>query len=265
LQIVVWQWQRRPLPGKVKIVPLSRTLFASKHDAITTITEAYRFRLLRGKRNRRPYATTTTAPETDQNEEADRLETDEPIDKIDEENHETLNEENHKTETTEVEDPVVGRLMSTSSSFRKDEKIISVEKNTRPEDIPDITSLFTKGPGVQPRIETVFDGLVSHDIRSIQRTNQQKVTAETNNQHQDSSSDYENVETEMPENGLNESHTVGPYDSVQDYVNDQPEVAADHEIRNDEEYSTVLPNPEPAYRYSIKVRANGKVLDPPSK
>lgn len=74
-------------------------------------------------------------------------------------------------------------------------------------------------------------------------------------------------ETETPNNGLEDAHTVGPYDSVQDYyANDQPEAAESSMMKDqDDDSSTILPEAEPAYRYNIKVRTNGKVLDPPSK
>lgn len=79
------------------------------------------------------------------------------------------------------------------------------------------------------------------------------------------------AETELPNNGLEDAHTIGPYDSVQDYVNDQPADTASSSADSammkdqDDDSSTILPEAEPAYRYNIKVRTNGKVLDPPSK
>lgn len=73
------------------------------------------------------------------------------------------------------------------------------------------------------------------------------------------------AETELPNNGLEDAHTIGPYDSVQDYVNDQPAADATMMKDQDDDSSTILPEAEPAYRYNIKVRTNGKVLDPPSK
>lgn len=156
-------------------------------------------------------------------------------------------------ETSAVsEDPVVGRLMNTLSALTaKHEESPPLNRTTRPEDIPNITSLFTKGPGGQTRIETLFEGLETHDIRSLQRKNHD-------------SSDYENVETEMPDNGLEDAKTVGPYDSSQEYPNDQPETPMGHDMSKDQEEdtSTILPDAEPAYRYNIKVRNNGKVLDP---
>lgn len=83
------------------------------------------------------------------------------------------------------------------------------------------------------------------------------------------SPDYFEVhgETESPNNGLEDAHTIGPYDSVQDYyVNDQPEAGESPMMKDqDDDSSTILPEAEPAYRYNIKVRTNGKVLDPPSK
>lgn len=154
--------------------------------------------------------------------------------------------------------------MSTlSSSSQKKDELLPVEKTTRPEDIPNITSLFTKGPGGQTRIETLFEGLETHEIRSLQRKNQEKIA-----EHPESP-DYENIDmqTEMPDNALEDAKTIGPYDSNQDYVNDQPETLTGHDTSKgqEEDASTILPDAEPAYRYNIKVRSNGKVLDPPSK
>uniref|UniRef100_A0A0C9QB34 Nlrp5 protein n=1 Tax=Fopius arisanus TaxID=64838 RepID=A0A0C9QB34_9HYME len=227
---------------------------------------AYRFRQLRGKRNRKPYATTTTLPETDR-DKADRLDTSSTNDRI------TERESNQEPENTEVsletsaipENPVVGRLMSSLTSLSpKKEEFSSGEKITRPEEIPNITSIFTKGPGVQTRIETLFDGLETHEIRSLQRKNQQN--QEKISEHHESS-DYENGETELPDNDLEDAKTIGPYDSSQDYANDQPETSISHDNSKgpEEDTSTILPDAEPAYRYNIKVRSNGKVLDPPSK
>lgn len=84
-------------------------------------------------------------------------------------------------------------------------------------------------------------------------------------EHRESSDYGDLAETELPNNGLEDAHTIGPYDSMQDYVNDQP--AADTMMMKDQDddSSTILPEAEPAYRYNIKVRTNGKVLDPPSK
>ncbi|XP_063994693.1 uncharacterized protein LOC135172540 isoform X1 [Diachasmimorpha longicaudata] len=217
--------------------------------------------------NRRPYATTTTVPETDR-DDADRLDTSPTNDEI----TEPKSDDHEQPENTEVsseasaisEDPVVGRLMSTlSSSSQKKDELLPVEKTTRPEDIPNITSLFTKGPGGQTRIETLFEGLETHEIRSLQRKNQEKIA-----EHPESP-DYENIDmqTEMPDNALEDAKTIGPYDSNQDYVNDQPETLTGHDTSKgqEEDASTILPDAEPAYRYNIKVRSNGKVLDPPSK
>lgn len=149
------------------------------------------------------------------------------------------------------EDPVVGRLMSTLTT----DSITPIKTNeqtikSRTEDIPDIASLFASG---MKRQETVFDGLVTQEIRSLQRTNQQN---------------YDKTSKLMPDNALEESKTIGPYESVQDYVNDEPDsgIAGGEVVKEQEEdSSTPYPDAEPAYRYNIKVRSNGKVLDPPSK
>ncbi|XP_057320059.1 myb-like protein P isoform X2 [Microplitis mediator] len=280
-----------------------RISFASRHGVIITTTEAYRFRQLRGKRNRRPYATTTTTvlPETDSNDDnADKLETETTdVDNINvEEEHEHAAEEhqteiyennssnsnnNNKNESNdddndgnkqeEIEessdspdtitqpiDPVVGRLMSTISSdpltkSQSHEDVIK-EQRSRTEDIPDITSLFTGNPAIKSRTDTVFAGLETHEIRSLQRASQQSPT-------------YDKAASQ-PENSLEESKTIGPYDSDQDYANDAPDhsnspTSGDTSKDQEEDSSTILPDAEPAYRYNIKVRSNGKVLDPPSK
>lgn len=80
--------------------------------------------------------------------------------------------------------------------------------------------------------------------------------------------DYAEVapETEAPNGGLEEGRTEGPYEASQDYVNDRPDgPVAGMVADQDDDSSTILPEAEPAYRYNIKVRTNGKVLDPPSK
>ncbi|XP_034935310.1 uncharacterized protein [Chelonus insularis] len=264
-----------------KIVRSLRISFASRRDVIIITTEAYRFRQLRGKRTRKPYATTTTAlPEFNKDDEtADKLETettgvDEKVENNNDQTEttdkqeENVNEnEKHDEEippntsfdsaSAHPEDLVIGRLMSTLSSDslttgKSKEETIKV-KRIRTEDIPDITSLFTSNTGIKPRTESVFDGLETHEIRSIPRTNLP-------------GSIYEKAKL-IPENGVEESKTIGPYESVQDYVNDEPEsgIASEASKDQEEDSSTILPNAEPAYRYNIKVRSNGKVLDPPSK
>lgn len=136
--------------------------------------------------------------------------------------------------------------------------------NARPEHLLDITSLFTDTPGPQARKDNVFEGLQTREVHRSSLRSASNMKAE----HRESP-DYFEVrgETEAPNNGLEDAHTVGPYDSVQDYyVNDQPEAGESSMMKDqDDDSSTILPEAEPAYRYNIKVRTNGKVLDPPSK
>lgn len=149
----------------------------------------------------------------------------------------------------------------------------------RPEHIPDIASLFTGHVAVasQARKDSVFDGLETREVLrpSVSRpvvSASSSFSSEMKMEHRESS-DYGDLtaETELPNNGLEDAHTIGPYDSVQDYVNDQPAdpapSSADSAMMKDQDddSSTILPEAEPAYRYNIKVRTNGKVLDPPSK
>jgi len=150
----------------------------------------------------------------------------------------------------------------------------------RPEHIPDIASLFTGHVAVtsQARKDSVFDGLETREVlrpsvsRPVVSSASSSFSTEMKMEHRESP-DYGDLaaETELPNNGLEDAHTIGPYDSVQDYVNDQPvdtaALSADSAMMKDQDddSSTILPDAEPAYRYNIKVRTNGKVLDPPSK
>ncbi|KAL0114728.1 hypothetical protein PUN28_011792 [Cardiocondyla obscurior] len=150
----------------------------------------------------------------------------------------------------------------------------------RPEHIPDIASLFTGHVAVasQARKDSVFDGLETREVlrpsatRPIVQPASSSFSSEMKMEHRESA-DYGDLtpETELPNNGLEDSRTIGPYDSVQDYVNDPPadtaSPSADSAMMKDQDddSSTILPEAEPAYRYNIKVRTNGKVLDPPSK
>lgn len=159
--------------------------------------------------------------------------------------------------------------------------------DSRPENIPDIASLFTEHAAVsQARKDSVFDGLETREIvrpsvarpvvpatSSFSSSSASSALSEMRMEHREAA-DYGDLaaETELPNNGLEDAHTIGPYDSVQDYVNDQPAAedpapAADTAMMKDQDddSSTILPEAEPAYRYNIKVRTNGKVLDPPSK
>ncbi|KAG8039065.1 hypothetical protein G9C98_003372 [Cotesia typhae] len=244
--------------------------------------------------NRRPYSSTTTTalPDTDSNDDnADKLETettdvdknveDEPEDNTNQEhqteiydsnitnnsNNDNNDNDSHKEEIEESsnspdtltlpEDPVVGRLISTASSdplTKTQSREDVIKERSRTEDIPDITSLFTGNPAIKSRTDTVFAGLETHEIRSLQRASQQSPT-------------YDKTASQ-PDNAL-ESKTIGPYDSDQDYANDAPDNtnsgSGDVLKDQEEDLSTILPDAEPAYRYNIKVRSNGKVLDPPSK
>lgn len=219
------------------------------------------------------------------------------------------NEEKEESANEDVpEDPVVSRLITTAASVsgkleekddQQEESTASsslgnierrrqtdafVLENTRPDDIPDITSLFTasNGDGQVVRHQarkdnsaSVFDGL---ETREVLRTASRPSTSDMKMEHRDSL-DYDvlsdaptdvqtdvQAETEPPNNGLEDAHTIGPYDTVQDYVNDQQDIGESAMMKDqDDDSSTILPEAEPAYRYNIKVRTNGKVLDPPSK
>lgn len=318
----------------LRTVLTSRTLYASRRDAITTTTEAYQFRRHRGKRNRRPYLTTTTSPTNDIDSDAETKKDNETASGEGETGAEEEGASNFRSgsnnnsndlEDDEVastgslgnerlpEDPVVGRLMTTAGQSEasdakpseshdeeeadaaEKERSVSLEaaKATRPVDIPDITSLFTDGPMVQSRKETAFDGLETHEVRSSSRANlRSKLEHRESPDNLDQTSAVSS-ETEAPDSALEDSHTIGPYDSVQeDYVNDQPDEASSHvasplapgqsatnneqqeeeqaqreleQQQQDEESSTFLPEAEPDYRYNMKWRSMGKVLDPPSK
>ncbi|XP_060822031.1 uncharacterized protein LOC132910385 isoform X1 [Bombus pascuorum] len=236
--------------------------------------------------NRRPYITTTSAPasddQVDEHEESNAS-------KNDEQNESSIDEKLTPEEESSVdeklpEDPVVSRLITTAvpASDKQQQPALSPSTsspvitedheqpsnaeldNTRPDHLPDITSLFTDTPGPQARKDSVFDGLKTREVHrsSLRSASDMKV------EHRESPDYFEmHGETESPNNGLEDAHTVGPYDSVQDYyVNDQPEAAESSMMKDqDDDSSTILPEAEPAYRYNIKVRTNGKVLDPPSK
>ncbi|XP_050585301.1 uncharacterized protein LOC126919759 isoform X1 [Bombus affinis] len=236
--------------------------------------------------NRRPYITTTSAPasddQVDEHEESNAS-------KNDEQNESSIDEKLTPEEESSVdeklpEDPVVSRLITTAvpASDKQQQPALSPSTsspvitedreqptnaeldNTRPDHLPDIASLFTDTPGPQARKDSVFDGLKTREVHrsSLRSASDMKV------EHRESPDYFEtHSETESPNNGLEDAHTVGPYDSVQDYyVNDQPEAAESSMMKDqDDDSSTILPEAEPAYRYNIKVRTNGKVLDPPSK
>lgn len=131
----------------------------------------------------------------------------------------------------------------------------------------------------QARKDSVFDGLETREVLRpsasrpvVSSAASSSFSTEMKMEHRESP-EYADLtaETELPNNGLEDAHTIGPYDSVQDYVNDQPADAAASSADSammkdqDDDSSTILPEAEPAYRYNIKVRTNGKVLDPPSK
>jgi len=257
-------------------------------------------RTLRLFRNHRPYITTTSAPASD--DQASDRETDSINIDVDHRHPDSSVQDEHATRAPEAdasadeklpEDPVVSRLITTAApassnqhqpAFDDDHdherSAVGDLDNSRPEHIPDIASLFTEHAAVasQARKDSVFDGL---ETREILRPSASRPVISSSSSASSSSSDMRMehrelpdygdlvAETELPNNGLEDSHTIGPYDSVQDYVNDQPvaDVAADSAMMKDQDddSSTILPEAEPAYRYNIKVRTNGKVLDPPSK
>lgn len=177
-----------------------------------------------------------------------------------------------------------GTTVSATSLFDDDDErertAVGDLDDIRPEHIPDIASLFTGhvAAASQARKDSVFDGLETREVlrpsvsRPIVSSASSSFSPEMKMEHRESP-DYGDLaaETELPNNGLEDAHTIGPYDSVQDYVNDQPAdtaaSAADSAMMKDQDddSSTILPEAEPAYRYNIKVRTNGKVLDPPSK
>ncbi|XP_078049738.1 uncharacterized protein LOC144476532 [Augochlora pura] len=239
--------------------------------------------------NRRPYITTTSAPasddQVDDHEESSLGNNSDGAqeENTDEENR-TPEEESSSVDEKSPEDPVVSRLITTAVSAsdrppsipqstsspvvtedNREQPTNGELDNTRPDHLPDIASLFTDSPAPQARKENVFEGLQTREVHrsSLRSSTDMKV------EHRESPDYIEpQLETESPNNGLEDAHTVGPYDSVQDYyVNDQPEPAAEPSMMKDQDddSSTILPDAEPAYRYNIKVRTNGKVLDPPSK
>ncbi|OAD52363.1 hypothetical protein WN48_01886 [Eufriesea mexicana] len=236
--------------------------------------------------NRRPYITTTSAPasddQVDEHEESNASKNDEQDEsEIDEK---STPEEESSVDEKLPEDPVVSRLITTAvpASDKQQQSVLTPSTpspvvtedheqptnseldNTRPDHLPDIASLFTDTPGPQARKDNVFEGLQTREVHrsSLRSASDMKV------EHRESP-DYVEIhgETESPNNGLEDAHTVGPYDSAQDYyVNDQPEAGESSMMKDqDDDNSTILPEAEPAYRYNIKVRTNGKVLDPPSK
>ncbi|KZC12843.1 hypothetical protein WN55_04360, partial [Dufourea novaeangliae] len=247
--------------------------------------------------NRRPYITTTTTPASD--DQVDDYEdsianTNEKHPDYIEENGTPVEEKEDEDKSSVVdeklpEDPVVSRLITTAVPASDNHQPQSIKSstsapivtegheeptnpeldNTRPDHLPDIASLFTDSPAAAPqaRKENVFEGLQTREIHrsSLRSSSDMKV------EHRDSPDYFEiqQSETESPNNGLEDAHTVGPYDSMQDYTqNDQPDAsAAEPSMMKDldDDSSTILPEAEPAYRYNIKVRSNGKVLDPPSK
>ncbi|KAI4501432.1 hypothetical protein M0802_003309 [Mischocyttarus mexicanus] len=257
--------------------------------------------------NRRPYITTTSAPasddQIDEHNKKDNNDEKKPDEIIDEKTTSSSNEEKEESAKEDVpEDPVVSRLITTAASVsgKEEEKYDQEEEestassvlgniereyeNSRPKDIPDITSLFTASSADgqanihQARKDnsaSVFDGL---ETREVLRTASRPSTSDMKMEHRDSI-DYDLLsdapaeaqtdvqsETESPNNGLEDAHTIGPYDTVQDYVNDQQDIGESVMMKDqDDDSSTILPEAEPAYRYNIKVRTNGKVLDPPSK
>lgn len=212
-------------------------------------------------RNRRPYITTTAAPtETPQEDDQTKPE---PT-KLNEDNHDEKPASSSATQAPVQphEDPIINRLASalpvsarhSTSDIRRSPDPIILEKSTR-DHIPDIASLFSNTQ-TQVQKDSAFDGLETHEVRSISRS-----SPILNAEHREEPADYETAETELPNNALEDAHTVGPYDSVQDFQADQGDLVTPMKEQEDDS-STILPDAEPAYRYSIKVRSNGKVLDP---
>ncbi|XP_011265840.1 uncharacterized protein LOC105257123 isoform X1 [Camponotus floridanus] len=238
--------------------------------------------------NHRPYITTTSAPASD-DQASDR----EDNTNVDYNYSDNQDEQATSPEANEKlsEDPVVSRLITTvapasgnqqhaiettsSTSLFDDgheheRSAVSDVDDTRPVHIPDITSLFTDNPVVtsQARKDSVFDGFETREILRPSASRPvippSSSSSDIRMEHRESADYGDLTETELPNNGLENAHTIGPYDSMPDYANDQP--AADTMLKDqDDDSSTILPEAEPAYRYNIKVRTNGKVLDPPSK
>ncbi|XP_011867862.1 PREDICTED: uncharacterized protein LOC105562006 isoform X1 [Vollenhovia emeryi] len=266
--------------------------------------------------NHRPYITTTSAPASD--DQASDHVTDStniydhhPSTDVQDEQEATPLEADASASEKLSEDPVVSRLITTAAPAsgnqqqqqqsrqhtgttatslfddgnERERTAVGDLDDIRPEHIPDIASLFTVAS--QARKDNVFDGLETREVlrpsasRPVVSAVSSSFSSEMKMEHRESP-DYGDLaaETELPNNGLEDAHTIGPYDSVQDYVNDQPAdtaassssssssaAAADATMMKDQDddSSTILPEAEPAYRYNIKVRTNGKVLDPPSK
>lgn len=278
-------------------------------------------KLLYSSRNHRPYITTTSAPVSDDQASdhvTDSINIDDhhPGTDAQNEQEETPLEADASASEKLSEDPVVSRLITTAAPASGNQQQQQQYQHTgttatslfddgnererpavgdlddiRPEHIPDIASLFTGHVAVaasQARKDSVFDGLETREVlrpsvsRPVVSPASSPFSSEMKMEHRESP-DYGDLtaETELPNNGLEDAHTIGPYDSVQDYVNDQPADAVAAAAASsssssssddstmmkdqDDDSSTILPEAEPAYRYNIKVRTNGKVLDPPSK
>lgn len=182
------------------------------------------------------------------------------IDQSDEE-QEPEQVEDEEVQQRELSDPILNRIATVlpmvASRSDSEEKPMIIEKSSRPEHIPDIASLFAD-TSVKSRKDSVFEGLETHEIRSLSRSSANSPVLKM--EHREDEVEEENKDLV--------AHTIGPYDSTQeqqqDYQNDQAEVDPPAK-EQDEDSSTILPEAEPAYRYNIKVRSNGKVLEPPSK
>lgn len=185
-------------------------------------------------------------------------------------------EQNEEVEERVPEvDPILKRLMTPTTSSDHpsagETESVALEKTGRPEHLPDIASLFTDSPQVHPAKDNVFEGLETHEIRSLSRASASVLSVEHRQENADYEEEHPEHATEVPNNALEDAHTIGPYDSsAQDYQADQADQAdhagpASSQKDLDDDSSTVLPEAEPSYRYNIKVRSNGKVLDPPSK
>lgn len=160
---------------------------------------------------------------------------------------------NKNDENTEIQNDQLNDDKNKKDSIIKQLMAPNLENNSRPEHIPDIASLFVKRP---LNTDSVFAGLGTHEIRSILQISEpkQKVVF------------TEHDEVQPSNNVITEASTIGPYDLIdQDYQADESDSTMLEQQQQDDDTSTVLPQSESSYKYNIKVRSNGKVLDPASK
>ncbi|XP_051153095.1 uncharacterized protein LOC127276593 isoform X2 [Leptopilina boulardi] len=219
--------------------------------------------------NRKPYIASTAAPTVTHQED------DQHTKQLNHDDEQRASSSATSSPKRSHEDNPINRISSAlpavprhhtinNNQVRGNTSPMILEKNTRPDHIPDITSLFSNTPS-QVQKDSAFDGLETHEVRSLSRP-----SPILNVEHREESTDYDNAETELPNNSLLDPHTVGPYNSMQDYQSDQAIQSDQGELvtsvkDQEEDSSTILPDAETGYRYAIKVRNNGKVLNPPSK